>query len=68
MFLTKKRDGIIKGRECADGHGQRGKFEKEDVASPTVATEIIFIASAIDAHERRDVVTIYVPGVFLHAD
>ena len=68
MFLTKKRDGIIKGRECADGHGQRGKFEKEDVASPTVATEIIFITSAIDAHERRDVATIDIPGESRNVD
>ena len=68
MFPTKKRDGRIKCRSCADGHVQRGKFEKQDAAYPTVATESIFITSAIDSHERRDVVTIYIPGAFLHAD
>ena len=68
MFLAKKRDGRIRGRECSYGRGQCGKFKEEDAASPTVATEIISIASAIDAHERRDVAAIYIPGSLLHAD
>ena len=68
MVLTKKRDDIIKGRSCTDGHGQRGKFEKEEAEYPTVATKSIFITSAIDAHERRDVATIDILGTFIHAD
>ena len=68
MSLNEKLVGRIRGRSCADGFGQRGKSEKEDTASPTVATEIIFITSAIDAHERRDVATIDTTGAFLHAD
>ena len=44
------------------------KLEKEDAASPTVATEIIFIILSIELHERRDVSTINIPGAFIHAD
>ena len=50
IFLTKKRYGRMKGRACAEGSGQCGKPEKEDAASPTVATGIIFIISSIDSH------------------
>ena len=38
MFLKEKRDDIIKGRACADGSTQRGKYTKAEVSSPTVAT------------------------------
>ena len=41
--------------------------EKQDVASPTVSLDSIFITSAIEAHENRDVVVINLPGAFLHA-
>ena len=68
IFLAKKRGGRIKVIACADGRGQRVKFEKEDAAYPKFAIEIIFITSVIDAHEGCDVAIIYIPGAFLHAD
>jgi hypothetical protein len=37
------------------------------VASPTVALELLFVTSTIDARESREVVTIDIPGAFLHA-
>ena len=40
---------------------------KMQPASPTVATDSIMITAAIDAHERRNVTTIDIPGAFLHA-
>ena len=66
MFLTKKRDGKIKGRACSDVRDQRGNFEKEDAAYLTVATESFFITSAIDAHERHYMETIDIPVTLLH--
>ena len=30
MLLTKKRDGKIKGRTCADGRKQRDKYTKDE--------------------------------------
>ena len=66
LFLTQKRSGNIKGRACADGRKQRGKIDKEDAASPTVALESILIMCTIKAHENRDVAVIDIPGEFLH--
>jgi hypothetical protein len=40
---------------------------KEEAASPTVALESVFVTSTIDAIENREVVTINIPGAFLHA-
>ena len=51
MFLKKKRCGKIKEWGCADGRKQRAYTAKEDVASPTVATEALFLTAVIDAVE-----------------
>ncbi len=40
---------------------------KEKAASPMVALESLFVTSTIDARENREVVTIDIPGAFLHA-
>jgi hypothetical protein len=41
---------------------------REDAASPTVATESVFLTTVIDALEGRDVAVIDVPGAFMQAD
>jgi hypothetical protein len=38
------------------------------VAAPTVALKSVFITSTIDAKESRKVVTVDIPGAFLHTD
>ena len=58
----------IKGCGCADGRKQRAYTAREDAASPTVATESIFLTTVIDALEGRDVAVIDVPGAFMQAD
>ena len=68
MFLKRKRCGKIKGRGCADGRKQRAYIEKEDSASPTVATDSVFITAVIDALERRVVAVADIPGAFMHSD
>jgi hypothetical protein len=52
MFLKKKRNGIIKGRGCADGRKQRAYTAKEDASLPTVAIESVMLSCVIDAMER----------------
>ena len=52
---------------CANGSVQRDHIAKEEAASPTVALESVFVTAAIDARENREVVTINIPGAFLHA-
>jgi hypothetical protein len=51
-FIKQKRCGRIKARTCADGRPQRLIFEKWEAASPTVRTELVLLASVIDAVEK----------------
>ena len=68
MFLKRKCGGKIKGRGCADGRKQRAYTAKEDAASPTVASEAVFLTAVIDAMEGRKVAVFNVPGAFMQAD
>jgi hypothetical protein len=68
IFLKEKKSGNIKARSCANGNKQREHIAKEEAAAPTVALESVFTTSTIDAKESRKVVTIDIPGAFLHAD
>jgi Reverse transcriptase (RNA-dependent DNA polymerase) len=68
MFLKKKRNGIIKGRGCADGRKQRLYTNKDDASSPTVSIESVILTSVLDAAEGRDVATVDIPGAFMQAD
>src|SRR5210317_406046 len=65
MLLKQKRDGTIKGRNCADGRKQRECTSKEEAASPTVKLESVFLTSVIEAHEGRDVATIDISNAFI---
>ncbi len=47
---------------------QREHIAKDEVTVPTVALESVFLTAAIDAKENQKVVTIDIPGAFLHAD
>ena len=51
MFLKRKRCGQVKGRGCTDSQKQRAYTAHEDAASPTVATESVFLTAVIDALE-----------------
>ena len=60
----------IKARTCADGSKQRFEngYEIINGAAPTVATDIVMITAAIAAQKHRDVMTIDLPGAYLHTD
>jgi len=51
MFHTKKLDGTIKARGCADWRPQREYTKKEEVSSPTVSLEAMMLSCTIDAKE-----------------
>ena len=68
MFLKQKRCGRIKGRGCADGRKQCVWTTKQDATSPTVSTEAVLLTSVIDAKERREVMTVDIPGAFMQGD
>jgi hypothetical protein len=58
MFLKRKRCGKVKGRGCANGRKQRRYTDRADAASPTVATEAVFLTVVINALENRDVAVV----------
>jgi hypothetical protein len=66
IFLKEKSSGEIKTRTCINGAPQREYIRKEDAASPTASTDSVFMIGAINAHEKRDVVTADLPGAFLN--
>jgi hypothetical protein len=55
-------------KQCANGSVQREHVAKKEAVAPTVALESVFVTATIDAKEKRDIVTIDIPGAFLHAD
>jgi hypothetical protein len=67
MFPKENRNGDVKAQSCANGSVQRNHIAKEEAALPTVGLESVFATAAIDAKENREVVTINIPGAFLHA-
>jgi hypothetical protein len=68
MFMTQKRCRKVKSRACVNGSKQRQWIKKEDAASPTVMTDNVMLTSLIEAHEYRKVITLDIPGAFLHTN
>jgi hypothetical protein len=68
MFLKRKPCGKVKGCGCADGHKQRWYIDQADAASPTIATEAVFLMAVINALEGREVAIINIPGAFMQVD
>jgi len=68
IFLTEKKDGLIKGRHCANGNPQRQWMDQEQVSSPTVMTESTMITAIIEAKENRDVATCDIPNAFIQTE
>ena len=68
IFLTEKRSGEIKTRQCANGSTQRLYTKKEDCASPTVSLPSVIMTSIIDAWERREVAIVDIPNAFVQTE
>ncbi len=56
--------------ELSSGFAAHQQFKPvdSDTSSPTLSTEALFISAAIDAQERRYVITVDIEGAYLHAD
>ena len=67
MFLSKKRSGMMKGRRVYNGKPTREWISREDVNSPTVSLESVFITAGVDAKEERDVMSSDIPNAFIQA-
>ena len=68
-LIKEKRNGIVKGRVCANGSKQKYFLDPDEfVASPTVSLESLLATLLIDVYEGRSVITFDVPGAYLHAE
>jgi uncharacterized protein YeaC (DUF1315 family) len=67
-FLKQKRCRRIKPRRCADGRKQHLYKSKEETSSPKVTTEAVFLTSVIEAQERHKIMTVDIPGAFMHVN
>ena len=65
MFLKRKRSGKMKARGCANGLQQQEYITKEESSSPTVSLFALMGSCLIDAMDKRRVITVDIPGVFL---
>jgi hypothetical protein len=68
LFLKEKSSGKIKGWACINRASQRAYISKEDAASPTVLTKLVFITSAIAVSEKRHVRCYNAPSAFVNMD
>ena len=68
-LIKQKRCGKVKFRSCADGSNQwKYLREDENISSPTLQLESLFISLIIDVLENRDVAIFDIPGAYLHAE
>ncbi len=67
-MLKEKRNGILKSRTCADGRSQRGRYTKEQTASPTLSNDSAMLILITAAIEGRDVAIADVAGAYLKAE
>ena len=67
MFLSQKRDSTVKGRMVYNGKPTRNWISREEVASPMVSSESVFITSAVDAKDERDMMSLDIPNTFIQA-
>ena len=66
-LFKEKRNGVLKGRTCADGRPQRNMYDKSQTASPTVSTDALMLSIILEAYEGRNVATADVVGAYLKA-
>ena len=64
-FLTDKRDGRIKGQDCANGSILGHWIKKLEVSIPTVALESLILKKVIDDYEEREVAIVDITNVFI---
>jgi hypothetical protein len=69
MFLRQKRTGKWKARLVAGGNRQDTSiYSVDQISSPTVTTQSVFMLSAIAATQRHDVMTVDITGAYLHCE
>ena len=65
-YLSTGQFDKLKARLVAGGHQQdRTVYEGNDISSPTVATECVYMVAGIAAMERRKIITVDIAGAYL---
>jgi hypothetical protein len=65
-YLSTGQFDKLKARLVAGGHQQdRTVYDGNDISSPTVATECVYMVAGIAAMERRKVITVDIAGAYL---
>ena len=67
MLLTRKKSGEVKGQLVYNGKETRNWISCEDKSSPTVLAESLMLTCAVDAFERRDIMTLDIPNAYIQA-
>ena len=67
-MIKEKRNGILKGRTCADGRKQRAWYSEEETTSPTVSNDSLMALLTLSAVEKRKIATWDVEGAYLLAE
>ena len=67
VLVKQKRCGRFKARTVADGRPQKFWTPKEQTMSSAASSEATSLTLMVDAHEKRDVAILDVPGAYLHA-
>ena len=65
IILTKKRDGCMKGKTCANGRAQRSHASKNKADSPKAAVQSVLLTAAMKAKEESGVMTLDKPSTIL---
>jgi len=68
IFLTEKKDGLIKDIHCANGNPQCQWMDQEQVSSPTVITESTMKTAIIEATENIDAATCDLTDAFIQTE
>lgn len=55
----------MKGKRCVDGRPQQKYIYKEESSSPTVSIYALFASCVMDALDKRQMITVDIPGTFL---
>lgn len=65
VFLRRKQTKIVKNRGYCDEKKGKSLYKKGKSNSPTVSTSVLMCAFAINAIEKRKVITCNIPAAFL---
>ena len=65
LFLTEKRDKMIKSQHCANGSTQCTYMEHDELMSLTISMEGSLLTAVIEVQEGRDITTCNIPNEFV---